>query len=162
MLRHSRLAAVSGLPTLKAASQGAAPGDEVASSPSADNAPVTGDVEYEVVEVKILKKRFAEQEYQEYIFFDLEFSATGLDKPARAIKGTLNLADLFGEVKMRVSWSVDDPLQPGGTVTERGTGFKYNQFMDDHRWVRATSQNDMTATCRVESILYQDGTRRDF
>jgi len=119
-------------------------------------------VEYEVVEVKILKKRFAEQEYQEYIFFDLEFSATGLDKPARAIKGTLNLADLFGEVKMRVSWSVDDPLQPGGTVTERGTGFKYNQFMDDHRWVRATSQNDMTATCRVESILYQDGTRRDF
>ena len=112
--------------------------------------------------MKLLSKRFAEQNYQEFIWFDIEFTANGLDKPARAIKGILNLQDLFGEPKMRFNWTIDEPIKQGETIVERGTGFKYNQFIDSHQWVRATDLENMTASFAVKSILYQDGSRRDF
>ena len=63
---------------------------------------------------------------------------------------------------MRLNWTIDEPPQPGETIVEKGSGFEYNQFLDPHRWVRATDIEDMTASFTVESILYQDGTRLDF
>ena len=91
-----------------------------------------------------------------------QYTATGLDKPARAIKGTLNLQDLFGETKMRIAWTINDPINPGMATIEKGRGFEFNQFRDIHRWVRATDQKDMQATFSVKSILYEDGSRKDF
>lgn len=115
----------------------------------------------EIISVKLLKKRFAEQDYQDYIFFDIEFDAIGLDKPTRAIKGSLNLQDLFGETKLRIGWIIDKALNPGGKVIESGTGFKYNQFMDEHQWTRTISLQNMKATFTVKSIIYKDGTQRE-
>lgn len=117
------------------------------------------DVAGEIIDVRLLRKRFAEQDYQDYIFFDIEFTASGLDKPARAIKGVLHLQDLFGESRMNINWTIDVPLAPGQSTVEKGTGFKFNQFMDDHQWVRSTDLENMTASITVLSVLYQDGTR---
>jgi hypothetical protein len=83
------------------------------------------------------------------------------DKPARAIKGVLHLQDLFGESKMKLNWSIDKQLEPGAIITEKGTGFKFNQFMSEHQWVRATDVDNMTVRFTVQSILYIDGTRKD-
>lgn len=116
----------------------------------------------EILKVRIINKRFTEQKYQKYIFFDIEFLADKLFKPARAIKGTLNLNDLFGERVMGIGWTVDRPTNPGESLTESGQGFQYNQFMEKHQWVNTTDLSNMTATFTVESILYQDGTREDF
>lgn len=167
MLRQRYLAAKYGLPgAVLAQGSSQAPGQEIESAqpstiPSTD-IPIPNDVSSEVVVVKLLNKRFAEQEYEEFIWFDIQFTAEGLDKPARAIKGVLNLQDLFGEPKMRINWTIDQPTKPGQTLVEEGTGFEYNQFMDEHKWVRATDLSNMTASFTVRSILYQDGSRRDF
>jgi len=115
-----------------------------------------------IVGVKLLNKKFTEQEYQEFIFFDIEFKAIELDKPARAIKGTLNLQDIFGDAKFRIGWTINDPMKPGEIIVEHGTGFKFNQFIGSHQWVRATELKDMTVSFTVKNILYQDGTHQEF
>ncbi len=114
----------------------------------------------EILKVRLLSKRFTEQKYQKYIFFDIEFSAEKLSKPARAIKGTLTLNDLFGERIMGIGWTIDRPTNPGESLTESGQGFQYNQFMEKHKWVNTTDLSNMTATFTVESILYQDEPAR--
>jgi len=115
-----------------------------------------------LVTIQLLRKKFAKQKYEDYIFFDVQYTAVGLTKPARAIKGRLLLKDLFGEVKMTIGWTIDSGLTPGQIATENGTGFEYNQFMDEHQWVNATPLENMTADFEISSILYSDGTREDF
>lgn len=116
----------------------------------------------EIVSVSMGRKWYAKQDYQDYVFFDLSFTGVGLDKPAKAIKGTLNITDLFGEPKMKINWTLDQSMVPGETISENGNGFKYNQFIDSHQWVRMTDLSSMSATFTVHSILYEDGTRRDY
>lgn len=126
-------------------------------SPSAKSRP-----EDEILSLRLVDKKFTSQKYQEFIFFDIEFVADKLRKPARAIKGTLNINDLFGARQMGISWTIDRPVNSGETFVESGQGFKYNQFMDRHQWAKTTDRSNMAVTYTVESILYQDGTREDF
>jgi hypothetical protein len=119
-------------------------------------------LEDQIIQVSLLRKEFAKQDYQEYIFFNLDFTATGLDKPARAIKGTLIFTDLFGEAKFKLGWTIDKPIKPAEVTSEKGSGFKYNQFVDSHQWVKTTQIEDLKISFTVRNILYQDGTRRDF
>lgn len=114
-----------------------------------------------IISVRLLRKEYSEQDYQEYIFFDIELIANGLDKPTRAIKGKMKFQDLFGETKLSVGWTVDVPMSVGDAVTEKGMGFEYNQFIDSHQWVKNTRVEDMKAIFSVESIIYEDGSRRD-
>lgn len=116
----------------------------------------------DVVTVQILNKRLSKEKYLSYIYFDLTFTATNLKKPARAIKGTLNLTDLFDEKIMAIEYPIERLVGTGETFTESGTGFKYNQFKDEHIRVNQIEQGNLKATYAVESILYQDGTREDF
>ena len=115
----------------------------------------------EIISVNLLKKHYKKQDYQDYMFFDLSFQAVGLDKPARAIKGVLNFEDLFGEVKLRLKMTIDEPITPGGNILLRGHGFEYNQFTSSHKWVRGTDLKDMKASFTVLNIIYQDGTKKD-
>jgi hypothetical protein len=161
MLRQSYVAAKFGLavPAL---------GEVAAKSPDADLRP-SGTIEpaaspslaSEIVTVNLKRKWFDDSDFQKFVFFDIEFVGKGLDKPTRAIKGTLNINDLFGEKKLGIGWTIDQPMQPGGVVAEKGTGFEYNQFKSDHQWVNANKLSDMGATFVVKSILYTDGTRVD-
>lgn len=120
------------------------------------------EVQDQILKVALQSKQISEQDYQDFIFFNVEFQATGLDKPARAIKGILHFTDLFGETKLSLKWSIDKPLNPGENVEERGSGFKYSKFEDSHQWVRVTKIEDMKATFTATNILYQDGSRKDF
>jgi hypothetical protein len=115
-----------------------------------------------ILEVQLLDKNFAEQEHQEYIFFDIQFAAPGLKRPARAVKGSLKIGDLFGETKLAIGWVIERPLKPGEAFVERGKGFEYNKFMQPHQWVNATALRNMTAAFEVTNILYGDGSREDF
>jgi hypothetical protein len=167
MLRQRYLAAKYGLPVIRIpGSAGTASEQQAVPASSSTSPPASLDVPAEVgaglVAVKLLSKRFAEEDYQEFIWFNIEFTAEGLDKPLRAIKGVLNLQDLFGEPRMRLNWTLTKPVNPGEAVVERGMGFKYNQFLDSHQWVLATDIRDMTASFTVKNILYEDGSRRDF
>jgi hypothetical protein len=167
MLRQQYVAAKYGLavPTISLQNAGATTPATVPTSVDPASIPsdmLPSDVRKEIISVRLLDKRFDDTDIQEYIWFDIEFTAAGLDKPARAIKGTLILQDLFGEPQMYIGWTIDEPLQPGQVFVEKGSGFRFNRFMEEHQWVLATSLDNMTASFAVESILYTDGTRRDF
>lgn len=100
--------------------------------------------------------------YEEAIWFDISWDTDSLPKPTRAIKGTLIISDLFGESKLRLKWTINQPLTPGTSYTEKGVGFEYNQFTDSHKWVRATDLKDMTFKFEITDIIYQDGTQETF
>ena len=112
--------------------------------------------------VRLTKKQLTKQNYQDFIFFDTELTASALKRPSRAIKGQLHVNDLFGETKLTIGWTLEKPLNPGETLVERGKGFHYNQFLEPHQWVNTTSLENMSAAFIVTSILYQDGTREEF
>lgn len=116
----------------------------------------------QIIVVTLEDKRFSKKKYGHGIYFNLAFSAVGLEKPARAIKGSLVLNDLFGEKIMSIGWPLEDPMSPGETRKERDTGFDYNQFKDEHQRIRDAKTENLTATYRVDSIIYEDGTRVDF
>lgn len=115
----------------------------------------------------LMNKRFQESNwetgsYEEAIWFDISWDTTSLPKPTRAIKGTLIISDLFGEPKLRLKWTINEPLTPGTNYTEKGVGFEYNQFTDSHKWVRATELKDMTFRFEATDVIYQDGTQETF
>lgn len=115
-----------------------------------------------ILTVNLLSKRRIKQKYDEMIILDMDVTASGLDKPARAIKGVLKVTDLFGEPRMNINWDFDSPVAPGGVLQERDKGVNYNQFNDRSRWLDSTEQQNMKVIFTVKSILYEDGTRRDF
>lgn len=112
-----------------------------------------------VFEVKVTNKRFDEGAYEDSIWWDTTYTAVGLEKSARAVKGTLVFADLFGEPKFRVNVTVDEEISAGGVLQTNGVGIDYNQFKASHKWLRSTDLEDMTIWYEVDSILYADGTR---
>lgn len=115
----------------------------------------------------LMNKRFQESNwesgsYEDAIWFDISWDTTSLLKPTRAIKGMLIISDLFGESKLRLRWTINQPLTPGMSYTEKGVGFKYNRFTDSHRWVRTTELKDMTFRFEATDVIYQDGTQETF
>jgi len=101
-------------------------------------------------------------QYQDHIWFDCSYHPEGIARITRAVKGVLEFADLFGEVKFRIGLTLNEPLSPDQVFTQKGIGFEYNQFMSDHQWMLGTNIDDMKITFRVNKILYVDGTEEIF
>ncbi len=110
----------------------------------------------------ITNKRFQTYKYDDNIWFDVTWNTDNLKKKTRAVKGVLIFADLFGEPKFMINYTVNDPLSPGKSHKESGVGFEYNQFKDAHKWMRASELKDMTFQFKVKSIIYADGTTEQF
>jgi hypothetical protein len=109
----------------------------------------------------LLDKRFQKQDFQEFVWRDIEWDTSKLKKPTRAVKGVLHITDIFGDPQLSINSTIDAPLQPGKPYVEKGVGFKYDQFMDSHSWVRATLKNDMRLVFVPKAIIYADGSRED-
>ena len=116
----------------------------------------------EIVSVRLLNKRVVKEKYGEGIYFDFEYTGDKIKQATRAIKGSLNFNDLFGETKMSLGATIDRSLSQGQSIAESGKGFEYNQFRSEHHWIRDTDLSNMAATFTVKSILYEDGTKEDF
>lgn len=100
--------------------------------------------------------------YEDAVWFDVTWDTSKLPRATRAVKGILIIADIFGEPKLRLKWTINDPLIPGRQHLETGVGFEYNQFKDSHKWVRNTDLQDMTFRFEVTNIIYQDGIKQEF
>lgn len=176
-LESERLKALYGIPSPQTVSDGekgtagavASTGDHRALPPKSPPAlkSQTQDRASSLLVPLLKNKRFQETDveqriYDDAIWFDVQWRATGLAKPARAIKGTLIVSDLFGEPKLRIGWTINQSLSPGETFEERSVGFDYNQFKNEHQWMRSTELSDMTFRFRVSSVIFQDGTREEF
>ena len=116
----------------------------------------------ELIAITIGNKRYHKADYEEYIFFDVEYNPINISKPTRSVKGVIIFCDLFGETKHRIGVTINDSLKPGEMLLKRGVGFEYNQFSDEDNWVRNADIKDMTFRFELISILYADGERVDF
>lgn len=128
---------------------------------------VAADRVYSMIKVDISNKRYdvanpSLGSYEDHIWFDCLYTATGLSKATRAVKGALEFADHFGDVKFRVNITVNDTINLGYPLSQKGIGFTYNQFMLDHQWMLATKVQDMKCTFRLTNVLYMDGTSESF
>lgn len=117
---------------------------------------------HDLIRAEVSNKRVREMDYREWILWDVNYVPDKLEKPARSVKGVLEFADLFGEIKFQVRTTIDEPIAPGKPVREEGVGIDYNQFMDDHRWLLTTELANIKVGFSVLSILYTDGTVENF
>lgn len=162
LMEQRRVIAKYGLVPAPAAKSGT---DTASISSSAQNqasGPKERPLKDTIIKVRLTNKQFHEYKYDKSIFFDGEYIAEGLDKPTRSIKGVFSVQDLFGETKVPIKWTITQPMAPGQSVSFSGKGIDYNQFTNSHQWLRSTLMSDMQVVFSVESIIYDDGTRRDF
>jgi len=110
----------------------------------------------------VSNKRFEKYKYEENIWFDITWDTSDLKKTTRAIKGVLIFADIFGETKFQIKKTINEPLTPNSSFTEKGVGFDFNQFKDSHKWMLTTDLKDMTFKYDVKNIIYTDGTSESF
>ena len=108
---------------------------------------------------RLLKKGFSAKSLNEMIWLDVDFDTSNLPRATRAIKGALIISDLFGDTIMRIYWTINEPLTPGQTHSEKGTNFAYNDFLGHHQWVRFTEIEDMQVSFEVSDIIFEDGER---
>lgn len=162
MLEQQKLAAEYGFPLY--ASQEPAVPNPTAVLPVAPHGTVhssEADRATSLILIEVMNKRYDSSDFQNFVWFDTTYNPVGIIKPARAVKGTIEFADLFGEVKFRLNSTINQTLTPGSDYTEKGVGFSYNEFMDSHIWMRNTAIQDMKITFRVHSIIYVDGTSEE-
>lgn len=119
-----------------------------------------------LVRVEISGKRFEPANsdagtYEDHIWFDCQYVAADLEKPARAMKGVLTFADHFDEAKFMLNVTINEQLNPGHRLLQKGIGFTYNQFMESHQWMLVTKERDMKMAFRLNKVLYTDGTNEE-
>jgi hypothetical protein len=117
----------------------------------------------EKIKVEVFNKRFDPSNpdlssYEDHIWFDCKYLLASESKATRAVKGTLEFADIFGEVQFRIQCTLNEALIPNKPYFQKGIGFAYNQFMQDHLWMLATDLKDMKVRFRVRNIIFSDGT----
>lgn len=110
-------------------------------------------------------KRFQESDFskgilENAVWFDVTWDTSRLKRKTRAVKGVLIIGDIFGETKLRLNWTINEPLEPGKSYVEKGVGFGFNQFASSHKWVRNTDLKDMTFSFAVSDIIYQNDIPR--
>lgn len=99
--------------------------------------------------------------YEDTVWFDITWDTSRIEKPIRAVKGDLIICDIFGEPKLHLRWTINEPLTAGENYQETGVGFEYNQFINSHKWFMGTDFKDMTFKFKIDDIIYQDGTREN-
>jgi hypothetical protein len=142
---------------------GSRPSLSAVTSPEPEDLPEE-DPQSDPVQLKpvLLDRRFYDGDYEDFILLDIRWEADSLPKPARAVKGVLHFTDLFGETKMSIQMTLDEPITPGESFVQKGKGFEYNQFKDSHDWVRYTAKKNMRLRFEPLAVIYEDGTRRGF
>lgn len=110
-------------------------------------------------------KRFQKSDFtngimEDAIWFDVAWGTSRLKRKTRAVKGVLVFGDIFGDTKLRLRWTINEPLVPSETFVEKGVGFGFNQFTSSHKWVRNTDLKDMKFSFEVDEIIYQDESPR--
>jgi len=121
------------------------------------------DKSTKIFKVKITNKKSGKvNQFQKGLFWNLSLTAVGLKKDSRAIKGQLEFYDLFGEYKFGINYTINRPLKKDAEYTQSGTGFKLNEFLPKHTWMRNTALKDMKILFRVKQIIYSDGSTEKF
>ena len=120
-----------------------------------------------LIEIEIKNKRYdpknvALHKFEDHIWFDCYYTLSESSKSTRAVKGLLEFADLFGEVKFMLNTTINIALEAGKTTFQPSVGFNYNQFLAAHQWMLGTDLKDMTIQYKVLNVIYSDGLSESF
>jgi hypothetical protein len=106
----------------------------------------------------LVSKKNVESEYgQKYVVVEMAFENRG-DKDMQGIKGTLKVADIFGDTINNVSFSYDRGVPAGKTSTYKGT-IDINRFMNKDMKLWSTDLDKLKASFEISTIIYKDGTK---
>ncbi|CAN1721199.1 putative membrane transporter protein [Hyphomicrobium sp. 1Nfss2.1] len=138
-----------------------------AATGSIDDHEPEGSPKPTILQPTISGKRYIERNWQAGIYddaiaFDITWGTQKLPKPTRAVKGILVFADIFGAAQCRVRITINDSLKPGTVHRQTGMSLDYNQFNEQHRWMRTTDTKDMSFRFEPTEVLYSDGTTERF
>jgi hypothetical protein len=106
----------------------------------------------------LVSKKNVDSEYgQKYVAAEMAFENKS-DKDIQGIKGTLKIADIFGDTINNVSFSYDRGVPAGKTSTYKGT-IDINRFMNKDMKLWSTDLDKLKATFEISTIIYKDGTK---
>jgi hypothetical protein len=113
-------------------------------------------VRAEPITGKMTKKGYFSGEYgQDDITFDILFE-NKTNRDIRGFNGKVIIADILGNVIMRVSVKITDPISANSSIVWGGS-IDYNQFLDKHQALRDADIQDIVAEFFATKILFQDG-----
>ena len=112
MLEQRYLSAKYGL-TISPRPEEAAKGSTTLASQKAGDSHREKPPQDSILDVSLVSKRLIDQNYGKFLVLDMDITANGLDRPARSIKGLLIFTDLFDEPKIKIEWTIDEPVEPG-------------------------------------------------
>jgi len=106
----------------------------------------------------LVSKKNVDSEYgQKYVAVEMAFENRS-DKDMQGIKGTLKIADIFGDTINNVSFSYDRGVTAGKTSTYKGT-IDINRFMNKDMKLWNTDLDKLKTTFEISTIIYKDGTK---
>lgn len=109
-----------------------------------------------VVTVALYDKGYTEYDYQDYLTYGIAFENKS-DKDIRAIKGSIQINDLFDDEIKAITVTEDEGIIAGETLRKTYTT-DYNQFMDEDTRLRSKDLKDLKVVWTPIKIIFADGT----
>lgn len=111
-----------------------------------------------LLSVAVVAKRNHVGEYQRrMVLLDVAFENKS-SKDIAGVKSVLNIADMFGDKIINITWSFDGGVAAGQTFVERGSGLEVNQFMDNHMKLWNSELEKLKIQIDTQTIIFKDGT----
>ena len=94
---------------------------------------------------------------RKFVALDLEY-ANKTDKDIRAVKGTVNLVNVYGEPVIAFDWAYNRPISSKHTVVEHNAGIFISKSVDPQVELWDTDFNKLKFTFEIKTITFKDGT----
>lgn len=110
-----------------------------------------------IVTVNIVKKSFSEVDYSKYNVITISLNNNS-DSTLIGIKGSLKIADMFGDAITNLEVKYDKKLDPKESAFDK-CYYKYNQFIDRDTKLRFTELEKMEIVWEPEMIIFKNGSK---
>lgn len=133
--------------------------EKVAKERAEAEARMNAAVTYAVASIRIEEANMYAHKFRDSFLFDQAVENKS-DREIAAVKGTVHFRDVFGDPVMSMGVGIDNAIPPGGRATWTGS-LDFNQFMDDHKRLRATPLEKMKVVFEPLVIIFSDGSRME-
>jgi len=108
------------------------------------------------INVALFDIGYYKEDYEDYIYYKMAFENKS-GKDIKAVKGTLQITDLFGTEIKTLNIVFDDGVK-ANEINKTTYTTDYNQFMDDDKSLRSKTINEIKTIWTPEKIIFADGT----
>lgn len=110
----------------------------------------------------LLHKKLDEVHAIQHFCLKVKFDPIGLEKPTNAVKGITYFTDRFGNIKLAINTTIDQPLEPNKAYTREKLAFQFQESKDSHQWLNNTSLENIELVFVPKKIVYQDGEEKEY